>query len=90
MAEIRPSALNVTSNLPAAPRGSAKAEAVRAAQAAFFQAALQQAPAPARPAAVAAAPSAAPRGATGRVSFDAQAEPPTRILRPGSLVDLKV
>lgn len=72
------------------PQGGARADAPRAnAQRAFFQAAMGQAQAPARPAAppTEAAPSAAPT--TQRIP-DPRAEPPTRILRPGSLLDIKV
>lgn len=85
MAEIRPVA-SPAANLPAAPRGSARTEAVRTAQAAFFQAALTGSPA-ATPAAAAARPATQPAPVNG---FDPDAPAPTRILRPGSLVDLKV
>lgn len=79
--------------LPATrPQNAARSEAIRAAQKAFFDAAMNQAPAPAvaparapsRPAAVqAAAPvqTAAPAATT---------EPPQRYLRPGSRLDIKV
>ena len=85
MAEIRHVATPVA-NLPAAPRGSARAEAVRTAQAAFFQAALTS------PAATGAPPAAArPVTQAAQVNaFDPDAPAPTRPLRPGSLVDLKV
>ncbi len=82
MADIRPTGASIA-NLPTAPRGAARADSVRAAQAAFFQSALQETSAsadtPVRP-----APAAA------KVAFDASAPQPERILRPGSLVDLKV
>ena len=82
----------VTPNLPAAPRATARAETARAAQAAFFQAALaaegtQAAAAPVRATATPVPPTppvsrAAPTGG--------DSTSPTRMLRPGSLVDLKV
>ena len=66
-----------------------------AAQKAFFQAALGNAAPAAAPAA--AAKPAAPSGfATARPAAQVQklpdpaAEPPTRILRPGSLLDIKI
>lgn len=91
MADIRPTASPTT--LPVAPRGSARADTVRAAQAAFFQAALTEAPAarPA-PAPVRSAPpttTSAP-ASSGRVAFDPAAPAPARPLRPGSLLDIKV
>lgn len=93
MADIRSVPGAPPPNLPAAPRGSARADAVRAAQAAFFQSALQNQTVAAAP--VRAAPAAAVRPSpapapTARMAFDPQAPEPERILRPGSLVDLKV
>ena len=79
MAEIRPAGAPIA-NLPAAPRGAARADSVRAAQAAFFQSALQET----------ATPAAAPVRPVAKVAFDASAPQPERMLRPGSLVDLKV
>ena len=82
MADIRPAGTAIA-NLQAAPRGAARADSVRSAQAAFFQSALQDlgvnSDAPVRPA------PAAPK-----LAFDTSAPQPERILRPGSLVDLKV
>lgn len=74
--------------LPAArPVAPARSEAVRAAQRAFFEAALGQPSTPAAAPSVTAAPAAPPPRTAMRV--DPQS-PPERILRPGSLVDIKV
>lgn len=54
-----------------------------AAQRAFFQAAMSQA----QPAAAQASPQAAP---VHRVPTALPAEPPQRVLRPGSLLDIRV
>lgn len=78
------------SNLPVARGGSARSETVRAAQAAFFQAALTETAAGPRAAPVRPAAAAAPAQAATRVRFDPDAPAPTRLLRPGSLVDIKV
>ncbi|MBE7218678.1 MAG: hypothetical protein INR64_09430 [Caulobacteraceae bacterium] len=85
MADIRSIGAS-TANLPAAPRGAARAESVRAAQAAFFQAALQET---APPSARGDTP-VKPASAASRMAFDPSAPQPERFLRPGSLVDLKV
>ena len=64
---------------------------VRAAQRAFFDTALAggtQAAAPARPAAATPADAAPVREV--RAAFDPAAPAPTRVLRPGSLLDIKV
>lgn len=72
------------SQLPAVrPANPARTEALRAAQKAFFDAAMNQAPAPAvqpkaQPATAALAPAAA------------SADQPQRFLRPGSRLDIKV
>ena len=92
MADLRiPSA-----QLPAAqPRGTAPArsDAVRAAQRAFFETALageaQAAPAARPTAAVEAAVVATPFREV-RAAFDPATPAPTRMLRPGSLLDIKV
>jgi hypothetical protein len=67
--------------MPAAPASAARATAVRAAQQAFFRAALSG-----EPAAAPAAPQPAPTAAT-KTTPEAQ---PQRYARPGSLVDIKV
>lgn len=74
---------------PTRPLQGARAEAIRAAQKAFFDRALDpsQATAPARPATAA---SATPVPPVTRLTFDADAPPPSRPLRPGSLLDIKV
>ena len=90
MAEVR-----LTPSLPAvAPATPARAnEAVRAAQRAFFDAALNasQTAAPARPVAKAAATAAAPAPPqkTGVLPQEG-AGAPARGLRPGSLLDIRV
>lgn len=92
MNPVRP---NVWANVPPPGPGAAKT----AAQRAFFDAALgkaagapQQAPAPATP--VRATPVQAQTQATPqpvqRMPTAQPAEPPTRILRPGSLLDIRV
>lgn len=83
MNTIRP---NLTPNLATPSQGPGMDAAKLAAQKAFFAAATGQAPAPA-----AAAPSEpAPRAATVQRVPDASAEPPRKILRPGSLLDIRV
>ena len=81
---------------PARPAASARSEAVRAAQRAFFDTALAgeaQGTAPARaaasPVAMAVAPAAAPLREV-RVALDPAGPAPSRTLRPGSLLDIKV
>ena len=94
MADLRPvpsGAAPVT--VPARPLPAARAEAIRAAQRAFFDQAMNAASgaAPARPAAAAAqATTAAPAKASGRAGFDPGAPAPAAPLRPGSLLDIKV
>ncbi len=84
MADIRP-----TSWQPAAQvSGGATAPARTAAQRAFFDAAMGRAAAPAAPVAApepVAAPIQRPLQATALTE-----EPPKKILRPGSLVDIRV
>ena len=84
---IRPSALPVAPQ----PAASAKADAARAAaQRAFFQAALtgQAAAKPTTQASTTTTPTVFAQPVQ-RIP-DPAAEPPTRILRPGSLLDIKV
>lgn len=84
MNPIRPPNLPVT---PAPTQGSGGADAARAAaQRAFFDAAMGRTPAAAPPQA-AAAPTV-PQRVELRPS--AAAEAPTRILRPGSLLDIRI
>lgn len=77
--------LRITGGVPA-PVQPQRPEGVRAAQRAFFQAALQgvQPAAPTR-----AAPTARP-AATVQPQTTAPAAEPQRYLRPGSLLDIKV
>lgn len=76
---------------PFPPQTPAPANTARtAAQRAFFQAAMGQAQAPAK---AAAPPPPEPARETVRVQTvraETPAEPPTRILRPGSLLDIRV
>ena len=65
--------------LPTRPAG--QGEAVRAAQRAFFQAALSQADV---------TPSPAVRTPAARAAPVDLSTPPARLLRPGSLLDIKV
>lgn len=84
--------LRIPAALPAArPAAAARTDAVRAAQRAFFDTALAGGvPAPAATAApVAPAPPVAPAREV-RVAVDPQAPAPSRPLRPGSLLDIKV
>jgi len=78
--------LSIGSNLPAQIPSAPRTDAARAAQRAFFQAAVTGT-APAQ-----AVPPAKPAATT--VSVQAAAAPtagePTRYLRPGSLLDIKV
>jgi hypothetical protein len=76
---VRPSIIP-QAHVPQGTQGSRSAG-----QRAFFEAALGKAPAPA----VAAAPQA-PTAHVQRVPTSLPAEPPARILRPGSLLDIKV
>ena len=74
---------------PLQPAG--RAEAVKAAQRAFFNAALvqAQAPSPVR-SAVAAAPTPQPQTTRLNATVVPDAAPTDRILRPGSLLDIRV
>ena len=72
-----------SSLIPQARATPARSEAIRAAQRAFFEAALSG---------TAASPSAQPRAAQAVAgpAASTSAAPPDRILRPGSLLDIKV
>ncbi len=94
MADLRTS-VSPPAGLPARPLPPARAEAVRAAQRAFFDTALAgeaQAAAPATTSAATAGVVAtpAPRVTEVRATFDPDAPAPSRLLRPGSLLDIKV
>jgi len=82
---IRPANLPVAQPAAAPARGDA---ARLDAQRAFFQAAMNGAVAP-KPAAAPAQPPAVFAQPVQRLP-DPAAEPPTRILRPGSLLDIRV
>jgi hypothetical protein len=74
---------------------TARAEAIKAAQRAFFNTALAEAQAQAKPAAAPRVAASAPVVQQPTVTrlhatVDAQTAPPDRILRPGSLLDIKV
>jgi hypothetical protein len=69
-------------------RAGPATQARAAAQKAFFDAALGRTPAAAP--AVVPARTQAPAPAAVRVQVQPNAEPPSRILRPGSLLDIKV
>jgi hypothetical protein len=74
---------------PAQPAG--RAEAVKAAQRAFFNAALVQAQAPSPvKSAVAAAPQPQPQTTRLHATLVQEAAASDRILRPGSLLDIRV
>ncbi|MFZ5668117.1 MAG: hypothetical protein ACOY4K_01350 [Pseudomonadota bacterium] len=77
MTPVRPP---VWPNVPPPANGAGAAKS--AARGAFFQAAMGQASTPAAP--------AEPVRAAPRVVRDIPAEPPTKVLRPGSLLDIRV
>ena len=83
MADIR-NPVAGSSLVPQAHATPARSEAVKAAQRAFFQAALNGV----EPVASAAQPRVAPTAPALSVRSDAA--PPNRLLRPGSLLDIKV
>ena len=83
MADLRPPAAG-SSLIPQARTTPARSEAVKAAQRAFFQAALNGV----EPVAATAQPRVAPTAPVQPARFDAA--PPSRMLRPGSLLDIKV
>ena len=86
---VQPPRPGVTPQLPArtTPANGARS----AAQKAFFDAALAKTNAPAAPAPTATVQAAAPKPGVTRLRAETiQAEPPSRILRPGSLLDIKV
>ena len=82
MADLRTPAAG--SSLVPQARAPARSEAVKAAQRAFFQAALNGV----EPVAATAQPRVAPTAPVQPTRFDAP--PPGRLLRPGSLLDIKV
>ncbi|MBO9630837.1 MAG: hypothetical protein J7516_15570 [Shinella sp.] len=88
MVDIRPLAFPQARAAGVQPGSPARAEAVRAAQRAFFQAALNEAQAAPAPVASRAAPKVEP--ATTAVSAAAPADPAARYARPGSRLDIKV
>ncbi len=67
----------------------AKSEAVRAAQRAFFEAAMGQAQTPA-PSPAATTASASPAASARSASNPAHSSEPDRFARPGSVLDIKV
>jgi hypothetical protein len=74
-----------------APAGvSDRADAVKAAQRAFFDVALTQAQAASPVRSPLQAPSPPVAHTPVQVSFDPSSPPPARTLRPGSLLDIKV
>lgn len=91
MADVRP--VPPSTPAPSRPLPAARAQAIAAAQRAFFDQAMASgalvAP-PRDPAPVVAAISAAPTPHATRMIFDAAEPAPTRPLRPGSLLDIKV
>ena len=93
MTTIRPNPLPAAAPQPAA-QGQSLDSARQAAQRAFFAAALGQAPAPATPLQAATKAAAQPVAETRPAPVprmpDPAAEPPTRVLRPGSLLDIRV
>lgn len=87
MNPIRPTALPPSSS----PQVSTGADAARAAaQKAFFDAAMGRAPAPARTAPVSVTVTATPVPQRVELRPSGETETPTRILRPGSLLDIRV
>jgi hypothetical protein len=94
---IRPSAFPVQPPQTNAVSGAGADAARAAAQKAFFDAAMGRTTAPAAPAAPQAvaprptvfAPAPAPVQ-RAEIRPDPAAEPPTRVLRPGSLLDIRV
>ncbi len=89
MTPIRPNAYAVQP--PANPAPNQVSDAARvAAQRAFFDAAMGRANAPAaKPAAAAFTPPPAPVQ-RAQIMPDPAAEPPAKVLRPGSLLDIRV
>ena len=84
-------ALPPISSTPVPQVRTGESTAARAAQRAFFNAALGNAGAPAVAQPVAAvAPAAPPRVATAQVQAQAETAQPTRAYRPGSRLDIRV
>ena len=73
------------SNWPALPAAPQRADPRTAAQRAFFEIALGHAAPEARPEAAPRAPSAA-----ADLRIQLPSEPPQKILRPGSIIDIRV
>jgi hypothetical protein len=73
-------------------RSAAQSQAVEAAQKAFFRTALLDAgaAAPTAPAAFVSQAKGAPAAAAARIHPSPTAETPGRLLRPGSIIDIKV
>lgn len=83
--------LRITPGLSAPPAPSAaRASGARAAQRAFFDAALGKTAPVSEVRPVQAAVRAAAPAVTGKIPSALPAEPPSRPLRPGSLLDIKV
>lgn len=78
--------MKIPASLPVAARAmtGARAEAIRNAQKAFFQAAMTQAQRPEPK------PSAKPQSKTAAPADLQETDRPQRYLRPGSLLDIKV
>ena len=87
MADVRP-VPPPPAAVPSRPLPAARAQAIAAAQKAFFDQALASGAAPTRPPAAPVA--AAPAPQVTRLAFDPSKPAPTRTLRPGSLLDIKV
>lgn len=87
MSVIRPNLPPAAAPAAAGPRLD---EARLAAQRAFFAAALGQAPAAVAPAAALATPPPTSAATPVQKPLDPSAEPPSRVLRPGSLLDIRV
>ena len=94
MADIRSVPASTPAAVPSRPLPAARAQAIAAAQRAFFDQALASgvSAAPVRASTAAAATTVAvePTPPVTRLSFDPAEPPPTRPLRPGSLLDIKV
>ncbi len=88
MNPIRPTGLPFTP-----PTGQAPDAARSAAQKAFFDAAMGRAPAPAAPQTLARTAAAAPAAAPvqrAEIRPAPRAEAPAKVLRPGSLLDIRI
>ena len=93
MADVRPVSGSLPAAAPARPLPAVRAQAIAAAQKAFFDQALAngaQASSVRAPTAAATVAAAPPTPRVTRLSFDPAEPAPTRPLRPGSLLDIKV